>query len=120
MRYLYWLGLSLLSSSTAWATLSTIAPTVSVTNTSAASAPVACRLTDGASWYTAGGSSGLTDTQLRATPVPVSGTFWQTTQPVSLPSPLPVIVASPLPVTGAFYQATQPVSLASAPTTAVT
>lgn len=25
----------------------------------------------------------LTDTQLRATPVPVSGTFWQTTQPVS-------------------------------------
>lgn len=39
-------------------------------------------------------SGPLTDTQLRATPVPVSGTFWQTTQPVS----------------GTFWQATQPVS----------
>lgn len=29
------------------------------------------------------GAGGLTDTQLRATPVPVSGTFWQATQPVS-------------------------------------
>lgn len=28
-------------------------------------------------------ATGLTDTQLRATPVPVSGTFWQATQPVS-------------------------------------
>ena len=30
-------------------------------------------------------SGPLTDTQLRATPVPVSGTFWQATQPVSGP-----------------------------------
>lgn len=45
------------------------------------------RLTDGTNFY-----NGLTDTQLRATPVPVSGsgnfavtgTFWQVTQPVSL------------------------------------
>ena len=32
----------------------------------------------------AGGGGGLTDAQLRATPVPVSGTFFQATQPVSL------------------------------------
>lgn len=42
---------------------------------------------------------GLTDTQLRATPVPVSGTFFQATQPVS----------------GTFFQATQPVSAVSLP-----
>jgi hypothetical protein len=56
---------------------------------------------------------GLTDTQLRATAVPVSGfpatqavtgTFFQTTQPVSL------AVAPTTPVTGTFFQATQPVS----------
>lgn len=34
--------------------------------------------------------------------VPVSGTFWQATQPVS--------VADPVAVTGAFWQATQPIS----------
>lgn len=42
-------------------------------------------------------SQPLTDTQLRAVAVPVSGTFWQATQPVS----------------GTFFQATQPVSIAS-------
>lgn len=44
----------------------------------------------------AGGGAGgsLTDAELRATPVPISGTFWQATQPVS----------------GTFWQATQPVS----------
>ena len=37
-----------------------------------------------------GVTTGLTDAQLRATAVPVSGTFWQTTQPVSAASlPLP-------------------------------
>ena len=41
---------------------------------------------------------GLTDTQLRASAVPVSGTFWQSTQPVSLSS-------SPLP-TGAATEST--------------
>jgi hypothetical protein len=41
--------------------------------------------------------TGLTDTQVRAAPVPVSGTFFQVTQPVS----------------GTFWQTTQPVSLAT-------
>ena len=45
---------------------------------------------------------------------PVSGTFWQTTQPVSLAT------APTTPVTGTFFQTTQPVSLATAPTTPVT
>ena len=45
---------------------------------------------------------------------PVSGTFFQATQPVSLAS------APTTPVTGTFFQATQPVSLAVAPTTPVT
>ncbi len=55
--------------------------------------------------------TGLTDTQLRATPVPVSGTvavtgtFWQATQPVS----------GTVAVTGTFWQATQPVSAAALP-----
>jgi hypothetical protein len=46
----------------------------------------------------------LTNTELRAAAVPVSGTFWPATQPVS----------------GTFWQSTQPVSLASVPTHAVT
>lgn len=44
-------------------------------------------------------AQGLTDAQLRASPVPVSGEFYQATQPVS----------------GTFYQATQPVSAAALP-----
>lgn len=48
------------------------------------------------------GGGGLTDTELRATPVPVSGTFWPVTQPVS--------IAASVAVTGTFWQATQPVS----------
>lgn len=47
----------------------------------------------------------LTDTQLRTTPVPVSGTFYQATQPVS--------IAASVAVTGTFFQATQPVSATS-------
>lgn len=61
---------------------------------------------------------------------PVSGTFWQATQPVSGPltdaqlraAAVPVSLAS-VPthgVTGTFWQATQPVSIASMPTTPVT
>jgi hypothetical protein len=59
--------------------------------------------------------------------VPVSGTFWQATQPVSLAS-VPALAAGTnqigsvtasitgtVPVSGTFYQATQPVSLASLP-----
>jgi hypothetical protein len=38
---------------------------------------------------------------------PVSGTFWQATQPVS--------IAASVPVTGTFFQATQPVSAAALP-----
>ena len=45
---------------------------------------------------------------------PVTGTFFQTTQPVSLAT------APTTPVTGTFFQTTQPVSLATAPTTPVT
>ena len=92
----------------------------------------------------------LTDTQLRATAVPVSGTvavsgtvpvsiatapttpvtgtFWQATQPVSgtvtantgLSQPLTdaQLRATAVPVSGTFYQATQPVSLASLPSLA--
>lgn len=54
--------------------------------------------------------------QVRAllTSLPVTGTFWQSTQPVSLAT------APSTPVTGTFWQATQPVSLASAPSTPVT
>jgi hypothetical protein len=44
---------------------------------------------------------------------PVTGTFFQTTQPVSL------AVAPTTPVTGTFWQATQPVSIASMPSTPV-
>jgi hypothetical protein len=56
----------------------------------------------------------LTNTELRLTAVPVSGTFFQGTQPVSLAS------VPSHPVTGTFWQATQPVSIASAPVTPVT
>jgi len=45
---------------------------------------------------------------------PVSGTFWQSTQPVSIAT-MPTT-----PVTGTFWQSTQPVSLASVPSHAVT
>ena len=45
---------------------------------------------------------------------PVTGTFFQATQPVS------IAVAPTTPVTGTFFQATQPVSMATAPTTPVT
>jgi len=84
-------------------------------------------------------SGPLTDTQLRALAVPVSGTvsvgnfpatqavtgafypatqpvsgtFWQTTQPVSgtfWQATQPVSIALPVAVTGTFWQATQPVS----------
>jgi hypothetical protein len=51
----------------------------------------------------------LTDTQLRAAAVPVSGAFYQATQPVSLAS------MPSTPVTGVFFQATQPVSAAALP-----
>jgi hypothetical protein len=53
-------------------------------------------------------AAGLTDTQLRATPVPVSGT-------VTASGPLTdtQLRASAVPVSGTFFQSTQPVSLAT-------
>lgn len=59
-------------------------------------------------------SGPVTDAQLRASAVPVSGSFFQTTQPVSLAS-MPTTA-----VTGTFFQATQPISAASLPTHPVT
>jgi hypothetical protein len=56
-----------------------------------------------------GSSGGLTNTELRAVPVPVSGAFYPATQPVSGT----VSVSGSVPVTGTFWQATQPVSIAS-------
>lgn len=50
-------------------------------------------------------SQPLTDAQLRNTAVPVSGTFWQATQPVS-----GTFWQATQPVSGTFWQATQPVS----------
>ncbi len=77
----------------------------------------------------------LTDVALRAAPVvitgtvavtgnlypasqPVTGTFWQTTQPVSIASMPTTPVTGTFwqttqPVSGTFFQATQPVSLAT-------
>jgi hypothetical protein len=42
--------------------------------------------------------------------VPVTGTFWQATQPVSLTS---TTITGSVAVTGTFFQATQPVSIAA-------
>jgi hypothetical protein len=54
-------------------------------------------------------SGPVTDTQLRATALPVSGTFWPATQPVS-----GTVTANAgtgtMAVSGTFWQATQPVS----------
>lgn len=58
-----------------------------------------------------GGGGGLTDAQLRATPVPVSGPLTDTQLRAT---PVPVSVGT-VPVTGTFWQATQPVSAASLP-----
>lgn len=72
------------------------------------------------------GSAGLTDAELRASPLSVTGTFYQATQPVSFTwagltdsqlraSPVDVAVAGTVPVSGTFWQATQPVSAAALP-----
>lgn len=52
----------------------------------------------------------LTNAELRAAAVPVSGTFWQATQPVSGPLTDTQLRATAVPVSGTFWQATQPVS----------
>ncbi|MDQ3039149.1 MAG: hypothetical protein M3R16_05035 [Pseudomonadota bacterium] len=64
------------------------------------------------------GADGVNDGDVSAAnPLPVSGTFFQATQPVS--GTVTVGNAS-LAVTGSFFQATQPVSIASMPSTPVT
>lgn len=70
---------------------------------------------------------GRLDVNIGASPttVPVSGTFFQTTQPVSLATAPTTPVTgtfwqSTQPVSGAFYQSTQPVSIATMPSTPVT
>ncbi len=88
-------------------------PASPATDRTTAAAPNAVRLTDGSSFYKATTPS---DTQ------PVSGTFWQATQPVSA-TQLPAALAAnggmkvegvaggvAVPVSGTFWQATQPVS----------
>jgi hypothetical protein len=113
-------------------------------------APISVRLSDGSAFYTATGGDGgpgggLTDAELRATPLevegsvtvagavsvsnfpsvqavslaaapttPVTGTFWQATQPISGTVTANVGTGTQ-PVSGTFWQATQPVSLATAP-----
>lgn len=63
-----------------------------------------------------GSTGGLTNTELRATPVPVSGTVGVSgTVPVSGPLTDTQLRASAVPVSGAFFQATQPISAASLP-----
>lgn len=62
-----------------------------------------------------GGGSGLTDAELRASPVPVSGPLTDAqlrATPVPVDGPLTdtELRATPVPVSGTFWQATQPVS----------
>ena len=77
---------------------------VEVTNDSGNPIPVSGTVT-----ANTGLSQPLTDTQLRATAVPVSGTFWPATQPVS-GSVSVSNFPSTQPVSGTFWPATQPVS----------
>lgn len=71
-----------------------ISGTVTVANQSASATAVAVRCVNatGTAFEACGGagSGGLTNTELRATPVPVSGTFFQATQPVSIAATVPV------------------------------
>lgn len=52
-------------------------------------------------------AAGLTDTQLRASAVPVSGSFWQATQPVSGPLTDTQLRATDVPVGGTILSAVQ-------------
>ena len=64
---------------------------------------------DGATTGGGGGGGTVAQGAAGASAWPVSGTFFQATQPVSLAT------APTTPVTGTFFQATQPVSLATLP-----
>jgi len=95
--------------------------------------PVTC---DNCAGGGGGSSGGLTDAELRASPLAVTGTFYQATQPISgtvavsnFPATQPVsgtvtatgpltdaqLRATAVPVSGTFWQTTQPVSLAALP-----
>ena len=60
-------------------------------------------------------SGPLTDAELRDTPLPVTGEFYPLIQPVLGPLTDTELRDAPIPVEGAFYPETQPVSLESAP-----
>jgi hypothetical protein len=117
---------------TAW-TLTGTSANVNVTNTVPVSGtfwqstqPVSVAATlavkpDGTVWTLTGTSANANVTNFPATQavsiaasVAVTGTFWQSTQPVSIAS------MPSTPVTGTFWQTTQPVSIASMPSTPVT
>lgn len=66
---------------------------------------VKAKLFDSTGTYGLGSIADALKVNLTNTNIPVTGTFWQATQPVS--------IAAPVAVTGSFYQATQPVSIAS-------
>ena len=65
-------------------------------------------------WVIGDGSGALNVIVDSSATLPVTGTFFQATQPVSLAT------APSTPVTGTFWQSTQPVSIASMPSTPVT
>jgi len=78
--------------------------------------PVQCVTADGSAFESCGGtgSAGLTNTELRASAVPVSGTLTcnagSGTLAVSGPLTDTQLRASAVPVSGTFWQATQPIS----------
>lgn len=87
------------------ATLSVTAASLPLPTGAATSAKQDSLLTAIGSPLQAGGTvtvanPGLTDSQLRAAAVPVSGTFWQATQPVSGPLTDAQLRASAVPVSG--------------------
>jgi hypothetical protein len=97
-------ALPLPSGASTESTLSTLngkIPASPATDRATAAAPNSVRLSDGAAFYKATTPS---DTQ------PVSGTFWQATQPVSGPLTDVQLRATAVPVSGTFWQTTQPVS----------
>jgi hypothetical protein len=91
----------------------------------ASNSPNSCRLSDGTSFI-----STLPVSIASMPTTAVTGTFWQSTQPVSGSVSVSNFPASQAvtgtfwqatqPVSGTFYQATQPVSIASMPSTPVT
>jgi hypothetical protein len=140
MRKILSAGLILFASALAHASSSMPAQSVSVQNWKAsANDPIACRLTDGSSWYTAsgggsGGSNAAASNTGSAVPAAASYTGYNSggnLVGVSTANALPVAQQGSVavtgtfwpptqPVSGTFWQSTQPVSIASMPSTPVT